>query len=67
MPIHDVSQTSASRGLVVPACANCQQPNHVREVKLEGVSPGVHYWRCEGCGFVWGTRDDDDLSVARAS
>jgi hypothetical protein len=28
----------------------------VREVKLQDppVSPGIQYWRCEVCGFVWG-------------
>jgi hypothetical protein len=67
MPLHDVSQRSSSRGPVVPDCANCHRPDRVREVKLDGVSPGVQYWRCDGCGFVWGTRDGDDLSVERAS
>ena len=67
MPLHYVSQRSSSRGPIVPDCANCQQPNRVREVKLEGVSPGVQYWRCDGCGFVWATRDDEDLRSPRAS
>ena len=53
MPLRDVSQTSAPRGLVVPECANCHQSDRVREVKLDGVAPGVQFWRCEGCGFVW--------------
>jgi transposase-like protein len=66
MPLHDVSQTS-SFGPVVPECANCHRPDRVRMVKLDGVSPGVQYWRCQGCGFVWGTRDGEDLSAARAS
>jgi hypothetical protein len=67
MPSRDVSQTSASRSLVVPDCANCHRLDHVREVRLDGVSPGVQYWRCGGCGFVWGTRDGEDLRASRAS
>jgi hypothetical protein len=67
MPLHDVSQRSSSRGPVVPDCPNCHPLDRVREVKLDGVSPGVQYWRCERCGFVWGTRDDEDLRAARAS
>jgi transposase-like protein len=46
---------------LVPDCANCERPNRVREVKFDDLSPGVQYWRCEGCGFVWATRDGDDL------
>ena len=34
---------------------------------LDDVSPGVRYWRCDGCGFVWATRDGDDLRAPRAS
>jgi transposase-like protein len=67
MPSHDVSQRSSSRGPVVPDCENCHQPDRVREVKLHDLSPGVQYWRCEGCGFVWATRDGEDLRAARAS
>jgi hypothetical protein len=52
MPLREVSQTSAPCGLVVPDCPNCEQPDRVGAVMLDGVSPGVHYWRCEECGFV---------------
>jgi hypothetical protein len=52
MPLHDVSRTS-SYGPVVPDCANCHRPDRVRMVKLNGVSAGVQYWRCNECGFVW--------------
>ena len=65
MPLRDLSQISAPHGLVVPDCANCEQPDRVHGVKLEDVSPGVQYWRCEGCGFIWATLDGDDLRAAR--
>ncbi len=61
MPSLDVDQTSAR---MVPPCRNCHQSDHVKLVALEGLSPGVQYWRCDGCGFVWGTRDDDLNSIA---
>jgi MinD superfamily P-loop ATPase len=67
MPLRDVSQTSAPRGLVVAACGNCHQADRVRAVDVDDVSPGVQYWRCDGCGFIWATRDDEDLRAARAS
>ena len=67
MPLRDVSRRSAPRGLVVPDCRNCQRPDRVREVTLDDVSPGVRYWRCDGCGFVWATRAGDDLRPPRAS
>src|SRR4029453_11160882 len=64
MPSHDVSQTSASRSLVVPDCTNCHRADRVREGGLEGVSPGVQYWQCDGCRFVWATRDSEDLGAS---
>jgi hypothetical protein len=44
-----------------------QRPDCVREVKLDGISADVQYWRCEGCGFVWATRDGEGLRAPRAS
>jgi hypothetical protein len=62
MPSHDVSQTSA-RGQVVPPCTNCQLTAHVHPVVLQEMSPGVEYWRCAECGFLWATYDGEDLRV----
>ena len=67
MPVRDMFHTSAPHGLVVPACANCHRPDRVRAVDSDDVSPGVQHWRCDGCGFVWATRDGEDLRAARAS
>jgi hypothetical protein len=66
MPLRDVSQTSAPRGLVVPACGNCHRPDRVRAVDVDDVSPGVQYWRCDGCGFI-SRRRRAELTAARAS
>jgi hypothetical protein len=63
MPLHDVSQASA-RGPGAPTCRNCLQAATVRTVALHDLSPGVEYWRCDGCGFVWATQDGNDLTVA---
>ena len=60
MPLHDVSRTSA-RGPVVPPCTNCQLSAHVHPVAPQELSPGVEYWRCAECGFVWATYDGEDL------
>ena len=56
MPSHDVSLRSSSHGATIPDCAHCHQPGSVREIKLQDPpgSPGIQYWRCEVCGFVWG-------------
>jgi hypothetical protein len=66
MPLHDVSQRSSSPSSVVPECSNCRQPDRVQELKLHDLAPGIHYWRCEGCGFVWATQYGEDLRRASA-
>jgi transposase-like protein len=63
MPSNDVSQTSAP-GFVVPPCTNCQHSDQVREIAIHDLSPGIQYWRCDSCGFVWATHDGEDLRAA---
>ena len=46
---------------VVPSCPNCHKPSKGLSVHLTETYPGVQYWRCEACGFVWATRDGEDL------
>jgi hypothetical protein len=45
---------------VVPSCWKCGNAN-VLGVEVSGVSPEVHYWRCDACGLVWATRDGEEL------
>jgi hypothetical protein len=54
-------------GRRVPACYNCQHHDHVRPLTLtlHDVAPGIDYWSCASCGFVWATRDGQDLRSAR--
>jgi hypothetical protein len=63
MPSHDVDQTSAR---MVAPCRNCHQSERVTPIALEDVSSGVRYWRCDGCRFVWATRDGEDLNSTAA-
>jgi transposase-like protein len=55
---------SARIPVVVPRCKKCGNLSTVRPVHLIGIDPNVQYWRCQGCGFVWATRDDEHLSAA---
>jgi uncharacterized Zn finger protein len=46
-------------------CPNCSRTD-VAERLIADMSPGVQYYRCGRCGFVWGTRekyDDEFLSA----
>jgi len=57
----------------IPSCFNCERRDRVRRLtlSLHDLLPGIEYWSCDGCGFVWATRDGDDLRTiaerARAS
>jgi len=59
MPSFDLFHRSLSHGVAIPECARCPKPDSAREVKLHELcaSPGIQYWRCEGCGYVWVTVD----------
>ena len=59
MPSHDVSRRKSSPGTTIPGCGHCHRPDSVREVKLQdpAVSPGIQYWRCEVCSYLWVTID----------
>jgi hypothetical protein len=50
-------------GRQIPSCYNCQHRDRVRSLTLtlHDLSPGIEYWTCGGCGFVWVTRDGHDL------
>ena len=54
-----------ARVLVPPPCLKCQQPFEVRPLHLSDVDPWVQYWSCASCGFVWATRDGQDLRSIR--
>jgi hypothetical protein len=47
----------------IPACHNCQCRDRVRRLTLtlNDLLPGIEYWSCDGCGFVWATRGGEDL------
>ena len=67
MPLRAVSPTSASAGTSdIPPCPKCLQSVPVRHLTLDHVTPGIEYWRCEACGFVWATEDGEDLRLRRA-
>jgi rubredoxin len=59
--MRDRDATTSVRVPVVPCCPNCHEPSNVLPVHLTETYPGVQYWRCEACGFVWATRDGEDL------
>jgi len=46
-----------------PPCKCCQEDDRVIPVRLAGVEPDVEFWRCERCGYVWGTRNQEPFSV----
>ena len=56
----------ASNERDTPTCKKCQSSEQVRDVAMYGVDPGVRYWTCDHCGYVWGTRDSDGLPTERA-
>jgi len=55
----------SARVLVAPPCLKCQQPFKVRPLHISGVDPCVQYWSCDSCGWVWATRDGQDLRSIR--
>jgi hypothetical protein len=59
--MRDRDATESVRVTVVPSCRKCQEPLKVRQLHVTQVDPAVQYWSCEACGFVWATRDGDDL------
>jgi hypothetical protein len=50
----------------IPTCKKCQSSERVRDVAVYGVDPGVQYWTCDRCGYVWGTRDSNGLPTEPA-
>jgi hypothetical protein len=61
LAVRDRDATESVGVPVVPSCLNCHDSSKVRPVPLSEHYPGVQYWRCDGCGFVWATRDGEDL------
>ena len=49
-----------------PTCKKCQTSERVRDVAVYGVDPGVRYWTCDRCGYVWGTRNSNGLPTEPA-
>jgi hypothetical protein len=60
-PMRDRDATESVGVPVVPSCRNCHESSQVRPVPLSEKFPDVQYWRCDRCGFVWATRDGEDL------
>jgi len=56
-----LSAHDATGPVVAPSCRQCEGTGLVQRVEINDVHPGVHYWRCDACGFVWATRDDLEL------
>ena len=50
--------------VVAPSCRQCEETSLVQPVEVTDVHPGVHYWRCDACAFVWATRDLESRSIA---
>jgi hypothetical protein len=46
-----------------PPCECCQEDDRVLPVRLVGIEPDVQFWRCERCGYAWGTRNGEPFSV----
>ena len=42
-----------------PSCPQCQQSD-VAPIHASGLSPGVQYYSCKACGYVFGTRPAED-------
>jgi hypothetical protein len=59
MPMRDA--TTSAPVSVAPPCLKCQQPFNVRPLHVTEADPCVQYWSCEGYGFVWASRDGEDL------
>jgi hypothetical protein len=59
MPLLGVLHRSSSHRVAIPECPRCHKPGSVGEVTLPdpSISPGVQYWRCEGCRYLWVTVD----------
>jgi formate dehydrogenase maturation protein FdhE len=51
----------------VPICRLCGEKGRVHHVEVSGVHPGVHYWRCDACGSVWATRDEEARRAERSA
>ncbi len=49
-----------------PTCRRCHRSERVRDVAVYSIDPGVQYWMCDRCGYVWGTRDDQDVAATAA-
>jgi hypothetical protein len=64
MPLPDVPETS-TRG-PFPLCRLCQQSARVTPITRHELSPDIEYWRCDICGFLWATRDGEELSATSA-
>ena len=41
-----------------PSCPHCQQSD-VAPVHTSGLNPGVQYYSCKACGYVFGTRAEE--------
>jgi hypothetical protein len=48
---------------VAPTCRQCGSSLQVRPVPMDGLDPGVQYWRCDQCGLVWATRDGNPSAI----
>jgi hypothetical protein len=46
-----------------PACQCCKKTDRVSPVPLVSLEPDLEYWRCDRCGYVWGTRDGEPTSA----
>jgi len=46
-----------------PVCRCCQKADRVSPVPLVTLEPHLEYWRCDRCGYVWGTRDGEPTSA----
>jgi hypothetical protein len=46
-----------------PRCPTGGREGHTKPLVIADLSPGVQYYRCERCGFVWATREDREVAV----
>jgi hypothetical protein len=51
-------------GTVAPPCLSCQHTALVRPLALHDLAPGIQYWSCSACGYVWATHDSLRAALA---
>ena len=59
MPYRDAIQSVPA--LAPPPCPLCRRADPVYALPVTDLSPGVQYFRCDHCGFVWATLNGEEF------